>query len=30
VVKFSPEELREVVKHEEKKHSILASMGLVL
>ena len=30
VVKFSPEELHEVVKHEEKKHSILASMGLVL
>lgn len=30
VVKFSPEELHEVVKHEEKKHSLLASMGLVL
>merc|ERR1711860_149352 len=29
VVKFSPEELHEVVKHEEKKHSLLASMGLV-
>ena len=30
VVKFSPEELQEVVRHEEKKHSLLASMGLVL
>ena len=30
VVKFSPDELKEVVKHEEKKHSLLASLGITL
>ena len=29
VLKFSPDELREVVRHEEKKHSLLASLGLL-
>ena len=29
VVKFTPEELREVIKHEEKKTSLLASLGIL-
>ena len=29
VVKFSPDEINEVLKHEEKKHSIFASLGLL-
>ena len=29
IVKFSPDEIREVLKHEEKKHSFFSSLGLV-
>ena len=29
VVKFSPDEINEVLKHEEKKHSIFSSLGLI-
>ena len=29
VVKFTPDELREVIRHEEKKHSLLSSLGIL-
>ena len=29
VVKFTPEELKEVIQHEEKKHSLLSSLGIL-
>ena len=29
VVKFTPEELNEVIRHEEKKHSLLSSLGIL-
>jgi hypothetical protein len=29
VVKFTPDELKEVIRHEEKKHSLLSSLGIL-